>query len=168
MIARLSRAAATVAGLATLAIVLLISFDVLMRFFFDRPQLFVDEVASFLQVLLIFAGVAQTFRIGGHVRVDLVTAHLPGRARAWLRALGLALALAFLLIVIWTTAQSTLAAYRYGRVSAVMLYPIWLPMLCIPVGLLLMAMAMLLMLVRQLRALRGPGVDEVRPAEGAE
>jgi TRAP-type C4-dicarboxylate transport system permease small subunit len=49
-----------------------------------------------------------------------------------------------------------------------MLYPIWLPMLCIPVGLLLMAMAMLLMLVRQLRALRGPGVDEVRPAEGAE
>ena len=168
MIARLSRAAATVAGLATLAIVALISFDVLMRFFLDRPQLFVDEMASFLQVLLIFAGAAQTFRIGGHVRVDLVTAHVPGRVRAWLRALGLALGIAFLLVVIWTTGQSTLSAYRYGRVSAVMLYPIWAPMLFIPLGLALMALTMLVVLVRQLWLLRGGGLDEVSADEGAE
>ena len=161
MIRHLSRVAATGAGLATLAIVLLVSFDVLMRFFLDRPQLFVDEVASFLQVLVIFAGLAQTFRVGGHVRVDLVTSHQPARVRAWLRAVCLVLGLAFLLIVIWTTARSTLAAHAYGRVSAVMLYPIWVPMLFIPAGLLLMAMAMLRAFVRQLRALRSRGADEV-------
>lgn len=167
MIARLSRAAATGAGLATLAIVLLVSLDVLMRFFLDQPQLFVDELASFLQVLVIFAGAAQTFRVGGHVRVDLVTSHLPGRARAWLRAVCLALGLVFLLIVIWTTGRSTLSAHAYGRVSAVMLYPIWVPMLFIPAGLLLMAVAMLVAFVRQLRALGGARADEVS-LEGAE
>ena len=168
MIARVARSAATLAGLATLAIVVLISYDVLMRYLLDRPQLFVDEVASFLEVLVIFGGLAYTFQRGGHVRVDLVTGHLPSVARAWLRAAGLLVGLAFLLVVIWTTTQSALTAYRYGRVSTVMLYPIWVPMLVIPAGLALMALVMLVALGRQVRALRGRHPDEVPLAEGAE
>lgn len=168
MIGRVARSASTLAGLAVLAIVLLISYDVLMRYFFDRPQLYVDELASFLQVFVVFAGLAYTYRLGGHVRVDLVTSHLPRPARAWLRALGLVIGLAFLVAVIWTTAQSALTAHRYGRVSAVMLYPIWVAMLFIPAGLALMAVAMLLTLARQLRALGGAGADEVPPAERVE
>ena len=169
MIARLSRVAATGAGLATLAIVLLISFDVLMRFFFDRPQLFVDEVASFLEVLVVFGGAAYTFRAGGHVRVDLVTGRIARTARAWLRVVTLGLGVVFLAVVIWVTVQSGITAFRYGRVSTVMLYPLWLPMLLIPAGLALMALAMLARLARQLQAALGPPFarDEVTP-EGDE
>ncbi len=169
MIGRIARATATVAGFATLAIVLLISFDVLMRYFFDRPQLFVDEVASFLEVLVIFGGLAYTFRVGGHVRVDLLTARLSAPARAWLRLVTLGIGLGFLGVVMWTTAQSGITAYRFGRVSAVMLYPIWVPMLVIPAGVALMAVAMLATLGRQLRAVLGPrpARDEVPPADEA-
>jgi len=144
--------------------VLLISFDVLMRYFFERPQLFVDELASFLEVLVIFGGLAYTFRVGGHVRVDLLTGRMPPAARAWLRAVCLLVGLAFLGTVMWTTTQSALVAYRYGRVSTVMLYPIWVPMLVIPAGLALMAVAMLITLVRQARAL-GRHAREVPPEE---
>ena len=163
MIAGTSKAAALLAGLAVLAITGLITFDVLMRFFFDRPQLFVDEVASFLQVFVVFAGLAYTFRLGGHVRVDLVTSLLPRPIRAWLRVVTLALGVVFLAVVMWVTGQSVLGAYRYGRVSAVMLYPLWVPMLLIPLGLALMAAAMVAALVRQVRASLGPpaGRDEV-------
>lgn len=167
MIGRVARSASTLAGFAVLAIVALITYDVVMRFFLNEPQLFVDEVASFLQVLVIFGGLATTFRTGGHVRVDLVTGHLPRRARAWLRALALVLGLVFLAIVMWTTAQSALTAYRYGRVSAVMLYPLWAPMLLIPLGLALLALTMLMALVAQLRALRTPDADEMPPPESA-
>ena len=62
-------------------------------------------------------------------------------------------------VVIWVTTQSTLTAWRYGRVSAVMLYPLWWPMLVIPAGLALFALAMLARLARQARA----GRDEVAP-----
>ena len=168
MIGRVARSAATLAGLAVLAIVVLITYDVLMRFFFDQPQLFVDEAASFLEVLVIFGGLAYAFRTGTHVRVDLLTTHLPRRARARLRALALGLGLVFLAIVIWTTAQSALTAYRYGRVSAVMLYPLWAPMLVIPLGLALLAVVMLIALTAQLRALRSPKADELPPPEAAE
>jgi TRAP-type C4-dicarboxylate transport system permease small subunit len=165
VIGRISRAAATLAGAATLAIVLLVSLDVVMRYFFDSPQLFVDELASFLEILVIFGGAAYTYRVGGHVRVDLLTTHLPKLARAWLRLVGLVSGLAFMIAVIWTTTQSAITAYRYGRVSAVMLYPLWLPMLLIPAGLALMAIAMLVTLRRQLSALRGASRDEVPPEE---
>jgi len=168
VIGRVARLAATLAGFAVLAIVALITYDVGMRSFFEEPQLFVDEVASFLEVLVIFGGLAYTFRTGGHVRVDLVTTHLPGRVRAWLRAVGLVLGLVFLAIVMWTTVDSALTAHRYGRVSAVMLYPLWAPMALIPLGLALLGAVMLLALGAQLRALRGPRPDEVAPPEAAE
>lgn len=165
MIGRAASVAALLAGLATLAIVLLVSYDVAMRYFFDQPQVFVDEVASFLEVLVVFGGAAYTFRAGGHVRVDLLTAHVPPPARAWLRVATLALGVVFLAVVIWVTSQSALTASRYGRVSAVMLYPLWLPMLMIPAGLALMALAMLGALARQVRAAIGPrsARDEVAP-----
>jgi TRAP-type C4-dicarboxylate transport system permease small subunit len=169
LIGRLAGVAALLAGFATLAVVLLISYDVTMRYFFDRPQIFVDEVASFLEVLIVFGGAAYTFRIGGHVRVDLVTGLLRPAARAWLRVATLGLGVAFLAVVIWVTSQSALAAWRYGRVSAVMLYPLWWPMLLIPAGLALMALAMLARLGRQARAAAGRAArrDEVAPeAEG--
>jgi TRAP-type C4-dicarboxylate transport system permease small subunit len=160
---RAAGVAGLLAGFATLAIVLLVSYDVTMRSFFNQPQLFVDEVASFLQVLLIFGGAAATFRSGGHVRVDLLTAHVRPAVRAWLRGLTLLLGVVLLAVVIWVTTQSALNAYRYGRVSAVMLYPLWLPMACIPAGLALMALAMLVALGRQVRLALGPPArrDEV-------
>jgi len=169
VIGRAAGVAALLAGLATLAIVLLISYDVAMRYFFEQPQLFVDEVASFLEVLVIFGGAAYTFRVGGHVRVDLVTGRLAPAARAWLRVVTLGLGVVFLAVVIWVTVQSGITAFRYGRVSTVMLYPLWLPMLLIPAGLALMALAMLATLARQVRAALGPpsARDEVRP-EGDE
>ncbi len=169
MIGRASRVAALLAGLATLALAVLISFDVVMRYFLDRPQLFVDEVGPFLLLLVVFGGAAQTFRLGGHVRVDLVTAHLPPPARAWLRVLNLAVGIVFLSAVMWVTVQSAFTAFRYGRVSAVMLYPLWVPMLLIPAGLGLMALAMAVALGRQLRAALGPraGRDEVPPSPEA-
>jgi TRAP-type C4-dicarboxylate transport system permease small subunit len=165
VIGRAAGVAALVAGLATLAIVLLISYDVVLRAVFARPQLFVDELAGFLEVLVVFGGAAYTFRVGGHVRVDLVTARLRPAARAWLRVVTLALGVVFLAVVVWVTTRSALTAWRYGRVSAVMLYPLWVPMLLIPLGLALMASAMLSTLGRQLRAALGRPADrdEVLP-----
>ena len=116
-------------------------------------------------MLIVFGGAAYTFRVGGHVRVDLVTTLIPPAVRAWLRVATLALGVFFLAVVIWVTTQSALTAWRYGRVSAVMLYPLWWPMFVIPAGLGLLALAMLAQLGRQARAAVGPPAarDEVAP-----
>ncbi len=164
MIDRVAKAAALVGGVVTLVITLLISFDVLMRYFFDAPQLFVDELASYLQILIVFGGLAYTFVSGGHVRVDLLTSHMRPVRRARLRVVTLSLGCVLVLVVMWVTLQTTISAFDYGRLSAVMLYPLWLPMAFIPIGLALFGVAMLVALARQIRRLTGPAGDhdEVR------
>lgn len=156
MIRGASRGAAILGGVATLVIAGSITLDVLLRYFLNSPLLWVDELASFLQMLIIFGGLAHTFLCGGHVRVDLVTGRLSGAARAWLRVATLGLGLAFLGVVVWVTAESAVTAYRYGRVATVTLWPLWLPMLLIPAGLALLMLAMLAALVRQVRLALGP------------
>jgi TRAP-type C4-dicarboxylate transport system permease small subunit len=164
VIGGIARTASLLGGLAALVIAGATTADVLGRYFLNQPLLGVDEVAGFLQVLIVFWGCAHAVRGGAP---DLVTSHLGGPARAWLRVVTLAMGLALLGVVCWVTTQSALTAYRYQRVSAVMLYPLWPAMLLIPIGLALMAVAMLAVLVRQLRVARGPRAqrDEISPAE---
>jgi len=169
-IRRTARISSFLAGVAVFVIMLLITYDVLMRYFLGEPQLFVDELVGFLQVFAIFAALAEAFRRGAHIRVDLLTTSLTGAVRAWLRTATLLVGVALLAIVSWVTLGSTITAYRYDRVSTVMLYPIWIPLALIPAGLALMAIVMLVTLVRQVRVAVGPRAsrDEIAGGERDE
>ena len=161
--ARVARWLALAGGVVALVITLLITYDVGMRYLFDDPQLFVDELAGFLQVFVIFSGLAYAFTSGAHVRVDLLTSHLRPVRRARLRLVSLAAGLAVLMLVTWVTALSAYTAFDYGRVSTVELYPLWIPMVMIPLGLLFLAWVMLVALRHQWRALKRDGqqADEI-------
>lgn len=154
-----SQATMLVTGAAVLVITLLITYDVLMRYFFNEPQLFVDELTSFILVGIIFLGTGPTFYRGGHIRVDLVINHLRPQTQGKLRIITLSIGLALLGVVTHETLVSAWVAYRMERVSAVMLYPIWIAMLLVPLGLALMAFFMGVDLYRECRARRGKETD---------
>ena len=167
---RLSDGIILLSGIAVLTITLLISFDVLMRYFLDQPQLFVDELTSFLLVGVIFWGTAPTFLRGGHIRVDLLTNRLGSKARRVMRLVSLSIGICFLGIVTYETLVSAVVAYGLGRVSAVMLYPLWVAMVFIPLGLALMVLFMALSLVREWKEKEGgepkiesPSAQEISP-----
>ena len=79
---RFSERIILITGLGVLAITLMVSYDVLMRYFLDMPQLFVDDLSSFLLVGIIFLGTGPVFYKGGHIRVDLVTSRLKSRTQS--------------------------------------------------------------------------------------
>jgi TRAP-type C4-dicarboxylate transport system permease small subunit len=151
----ISNGTVLVSGAAVLLCTLLITYDVLMRYFLNKPQLFVDELTSFLLVGIIFLGTGPTFYRGGHIRVDLVTNLLRPQTQSRLRIVTLSIGLVLLGIITHETFISALVAFQMGRVSAVMLYPIWIAMLLIPIGLGLMAFFMGVELVRQWRSKEG-------------
>ena len=122
---RFSERIILITGLGVLAITLLVSYDVLMRYFLDEPQLFVDDLTSFLLVAVIFLGTGPVFYKGGHIRVDLVTSRLKPKTQSRLRVVTLSIGIALLGVVIYETMVSTVAAFQTGRVSAVMAYPLW-------------------------------------------
>jgi C4-dicarboxylate transporter DctQ subunit len=158
---RVSSGAAFMAGLGVLAITAMVTFDVLMRYFLDQPQLFVDELASFILVGIIFLGTAQTFQKGGHIQIDLLTNRLRPKVRRIFRILTLAMGIFFLIIVTWETVASSIIAYEQERVSAVMIYPLWIPMLLIPIGLVIMMLVMGVSLIHQFRP------EQERESEGS-
>ena len=162
---RVVRIAAFLSGLAILVVTLIISFDVLMRYFLNKPQLFVDEVASFLLLFIALAGMAETFKKGGHIKVDLVTNFLNPRAKRILRFCTLLVGITFLAVVTWNTAISSIIAYRQERISAVILFPLWIPMLSIPLGLALMGLNMGNHLIKEFRAVSDGGIKESSPGE---
>jgi C4-dicarboxylate transporter, DctQ subunit len=139
------------AGLMVLAVSLMVSYDVLMRYFLDEPQLFVDDLSSYLLVAIIFMGAGPVFYRGGHIRVDLLTGLLKSKMQRRLRVVTLFLGIAFLAIVTYQTMISTITAFQTGRVSAVMNYPLWYGMIFIPIGSLLLVFFMLVQVVMELR-----------------
>jgi len=151
ILSRVSDGAAFLSGLSVLIVTIMITFDVLMRYFLNRPQLFVDELASLILVYIIFGGLAHTFQRDGHIRVDLLTNRLNPRASRYFRFLTLAIGIGLLGIITQNTIVSSIVAYRLGRLSMVMFYPLWIPMLFIPLGVGLMALVMVARLVEEFR-----------------
>lgn len=162
---RIPRWMAFLSGVSVLVVTLMITYDVLLRYFFNRPQLFVDELATLILILIIFGGIAFTFQRGGHIRVDLLTNRLGRRANRTLRILTLFLGIVFLGIITQNTFVSSLVAYRLERLSMVMFYPLWIPMLLIPIGTGLMAWVMVKALIDEVKGLGKYGAPEGREDE---
>ena len=149
-------------GLAVLAMTLMVSYDVLMRYFLAEPQLFVDDLTSFLLVAMIFLGAGPVFYRGGHIRIDLVTSHLKSKTQRRMRVITLFMGIAFLIIVIYETMVSTVSALQTGRVSAVMNYPLWVGMIFIPLGLILMVFFMGVQLVNEMKGKVEKGREDAK------
>jgi TRAP-type C4-dicarboxylate transport system permease small subunit len=148
---RVPRYAAFFSGLAILLVTLMITFDVLMRYFFNKPQLFVDELATLILVFIIFGGIAYTFQRNGHIRVDLLIERLKEKTKHRLRILTLLLGIGLLGVVTENTIISSFSAYHYGRQSMVLFCPLWIPMLIIPFGTGLMSISMIKELINECR-----------------
>jgi TRAP-type C4-dicarboxylate transport system permease small subunit len=148
-------------GLCVLAMTLMVSYDVLMRYFLDDPQLFVDDLTSFLLVAVIFLGAGPVFYKGGHIRIDLLTSRLKSKTQSRMRVITLFIGIALLGIVIYETMVSTVAAFQTGRVSAVMNYPLWMGMIFIPLGLILMVFFMVVELVKEMKGKAEKGHEDI-------
>ncbi len=163
---RFSERIILITGLLILFIVLIVSYDVLLRYFLNEPQLFVDDLSCFLLVVVTFLGAGPTFYRGGHIRVDLVTSRLKPRTERRLRVVTLIIGIALSAIVIRETMVSTLSAFKTGRVSAVMVYPLWIPMIFVPLGMALMVFFMIVALVKQVKTKGEKGQEVPKDISG--
>lgn len=114
---------------------LLIMVSVIARYVFNRPFLYVDEIASYLLVSLVFLGLAYTLREGGHIRVEMLVDRLSRRARSILGAVTglIAVVWAFFLFIgvtgLWLRYLKG-GVRGYGTLQA----PLWVPALPLVIG----------------------------------
>lgn len=103
-----------------LALVLLICYDVAMRYLFQQGSVALQELEWHLFALLFLLGGAYTLKHDAHVRVDVLyqSRYVSDKARAWISILGTVLFLfPFCLLIVLTSYPFVENAFFYNEGS---------------------------------------------------
>ncbi|MES3677143.1 TRAP transporter small permease [Halomonas elongata] len=141
--------------LAVIAIVLmmmLVSLNTLARALpFTASLYFVEEYAGYLFVALAFMGLADTFRTGGHLRVELLVQRLPPRPAAALELLVTLVAIGIIAVLAWHAMALFTSSLASGeQAQTITRTPLWIPRLLLAPGYGLLLIELLVNLNRSL------------------
>lgn len=102
---------AVASGVLILALIVVVVYEVWMRFVVNEPAGWAVEVPRLLFLVIIFLGLAYTTRLEGHVNLDLITTRLGKSSRGLLKAITSLLALAVSAVLLWRSVTILVDAY---------------------------------------------------------
>jgi len=109
-----------------LALVAVVTFcDVIARYVFNSPFSFTVEGTELAMGLIVFLSVGFTTHEDGHISVDIVTLRLSEWTRALVGLITNAVALAFLVIMVWRLWLRADVLLTKGDTTQILLVPIW-------------------------------------------
>lgn len=116
-------------------LMLLVPFEVMMRYVFNRPTIWSMEITQFILCALIAFGGAYTLRTGGHVNVDILYHRLGVRTRAIINSFTYLILFFFLVMLIWKSWDVAVRSFKWGETSSSSFNPpIWPVKFFIPLG----------------------------------
>jgi C4-dicarboxylate transporter, DctQ subunit len=126
------------AVLITLAM-LSVSFEVVLRFFFNRVITGMFECIEFAMLLIPLLGAAWLLRNDGHIEIDIVTSYSSPKVRAFLKLMTSALTAVICGIVTWYGVLCTWDNYRRGvQTWGALVFPKYWFIIIVPIGFLLL------------------------------
>ncbi|MCF8042476.1 MAG: TRAP transporter large permease subunit [Desulfarculaceae bacterium] len=131
-------------GLATLGMVLIISYEVVCRYLFNSPTTWVTEYSLYIFVGTSFLTTAYAHLMDSHIRVEILLNNLSSPVRhKFLQASAWA-GLMFVVVAAWQMVLFVGSEYEGGaRAWGLMATPLWIPETPVAIGLALFALAVL-------------------------
>lgn len=150
-------------GGLVILMMLLVLFEVFMRYVLKRPPAIADEIAPYMLVVLAFGGAAYCFLIKGHVRVSAVTERLPPKVANWLRIATLGLVFIYAVVLTQGSIGYLARSFEIGMKSTSWLrVPLQIPQMALPVGFALLALLLLTTIIKSLWDIRAGKDMEVK------
>lgn len=106
---------AYVSGGICVAVMLIVTYDVIMRYFFTRPTTWVTDISTLGIPFVTLLAAAWTLKREMHIKIDIVQQMLKKRSRAMLEAIASLLALLACVVFFWQGCVVTWEAYREGE-----------------------------------------------------
>ena len=126
---------------ATLTIcVILVNANVIMRYFFNSPIKWAEEVVTSLFVWTVFVGSAYAYRKHAHLGVDIVVNLMPAKLKTVVKSVMSVLELGVLIMLTWVSSEYVyhLIYNRAGKLKIVMTdmlrIPKWWTGIAVPIG----------------------------------
>lgn len=105
-------------GWLTTLMVLVVFYDTVMRYAFNKGNVALQELEWHLFSIIFLIGAAYTLKEGGHVRVDLIFVNLSEKTKAWIDFLGVFIFLIpFCVVVILSTQGFILNSWAVKEIS---------------------------------------------------
>ncbi len=126
--ARLSKVGAAVGGAALVAMIVLITLQVLSRRVLASPIVVADELSGYLLVITTFSALGYALLRGDHIRVTLLIDRVSHRLRRYLHVVWCLVGLPFLALIIWRSSKLALGSFESGLFSVsatnIILWPV--------------------------------------------
>ena len=118
---KINRMAATLSGAILLFVTIAIFIDVFLRYFFNRPSIWITEVSTYLFLYIIFLGTAYTLQKDMHIKVTFIVGFLGPRLTKIIDLMTAIFAMIFCLVLLWQTTVMTWTAFEEDWTSPTML-----------------------------------------------
>ena len=135
-------AGVAIAAASTLVSMAVIAYSVVMRYVFNEPVPWVDELVGYLLVASVMLAAADALFHGEHIAVDVLTERLAGRGRRIVALVGLAAVAVTAVLLAWEGVDMVAFSRMVDlRSNGYLAAPMWLPQLAVPAGAALLGVA---------------------------
>lgn len=135
-LAVIDKALVAIAAAATVAVMLIVTCDVAMRYLFVQPIVWAyDVVGLYMMATLFFLALPYSLRQHTHISVDVLVHHIPTRVRHGIEGFGYALITIILGILVWATFDRLIEGYlNYEIVDGAVSLPAWIAQVPVLIG----------------------------------
>ncbi len=110
----LNKVSAIIAAIILVFSMLIVSVEVAMRFFFNRPIVWVVEITEFGLLFITFLSAAWIMKHDGHVRMDIFLHRLSPHAQTLVNFCTSIISAIVCIIIVWYSSQATWIHYQKG------------------------------------------------------
>jgi len=148
---KLSNISAYLSGILMILIIILITFEIFLRAFFNTSTLIADEYSAYFFVGVVMLGLAYTLKENSHIRITLISSRLNKKINKYL---DLSVTLIAVLICSFLLYHSILMAYdTYSlemTADTIAETPLYLPQLFLPIGFFVFDLQLISYFIRRL------------------
>lgn len=144
------------AAASLLIMTLIMTYEVVMRYVFNDPTIWSNEMTGYTLVFLAFLAAPYTLHLNGHVFVDTVVLHFTRTAQLWTKLILSILSLVFMVALTYFGWEQALRSYTLGfHSSSAFGPPLFIFQIFIPIGAFLLTIQQLVIMFDVISQLAG-------------
>lgn len=158
---RIEKLTALLSGAGIFVLMIVGVAQVLGRKFFNYPIFGYIDMVEIAMTTFAFLAISYADRLGGHIRMELLIGQLKGRLLWIAEAIGVAIGLFVVSVLIYYGYEHGMRAYSSGDSTIDALYPWWPSKMMVPLAFSILWLRMALSLVAYIRLIMDPTAEPV-------
>jgi TRAP-type C4-dicarboxylate transport system permease small subunit len=151
-------AMASIAGAFAVILMVIVTIDVLLAFFFNKPTEWISEISCYMLVFIPFLTGAWILKNDGHVRMEFLIDRLKGKNKAALSLILYIIIAGICGMIIYYGIMAVMTAFKMKLLTPTLLaWPKWPLLVIVPFGFILLFIQALRSIVGQAEKIKQSG-----------